>query len=343
MAGCIQIVLPGLFDLPLAEFDQGFLRERLPSLNRLLRLATRKPGATHGIDHILREALGLGSPIEGVGAGLPLAGAHALPGEERSERLLLLQAVHLRPDLHRAIILPIQKSVENLADINILINDLKDIFKVDFDLRKLADGLYLLHLRDFDAPTHNPHLLTVLGKPANPYIEQARSILRWYRLLNEMQMYLHQHEVNQRRMQHGLLPINSLWCWGAGSPPAAVAYTGAWYCNDPLLNRFAESIGLRPAALADFSRGSGRDGAVVVDLRLLEALKTDPSAALEGLLLELERELFAPAIDLARRTRLRLRLRAGHDFDFEYGPAAGLRFWRRERNLYDWRADDLAD
>ena len=50
---------------------------------------------------------------------------------------------------------------------------------------------------------HYPHILSVLGKTANPFIEQSRQILPWYKLLNEIQMFMHQHEVNQQRMQRG--------------------------------------------------------------------------------------------------------------------------------------------
>ena len=50
---------------------------------------------------------------------------------------------------------------------------------------------------------HYPHFLSVLGKPANPYILQTREHLSWYRLLNEMQMFMHQHEVNQRAWLEG--------------------------------------------------------------------------------------------------------------------------------------------
>ncbi|HNO58373.1 MAG TPA: hypothetical protein PKI28_11990, partial [Accumulibacter sp.] len=40
-------------------------------------------------------------------------------------------------------------------------------------------------------------------------------------LLNELQMVLHDHPVNQRREELAQPTINSLWLWGGGAPPAA--------------------------------------------------------------------------------------------------------------------------
>ena len=79
----------------------------------------------------------------------------------------------MRPDLHTAMFVPIQVNEINLDDISILINDLRDLFKVDCDIEEIADGIYLMELREFDAPLHYPHPLSVMGKAAIPYIEQS--------------------------------------------------------------------------------------------------------------------------------------------------------------------------
>ena len=60
-----------------------------------------------------------------------------------------------------------------------------------------------------------PHYLSVLGKKISSYLQQARVNLQWYKLLNEMQMFLHQHPHNQQRLLEGQLMFNNLWCWGS--------------------------------------------------------------------------------------------------------------------------------
>lgn len=330
MPGRIDILLPGLLHLPLHELDRERLAHGLPALNRLLRFASPRPNDRFGIDAALCPLLGIDTPG---GACLPLAQAWAGEGAAEDARLLLCRPVHLRADLQHALLVPIPESEENLKDIAILINSLSDLFKVDCDISEIADGLYLMRLREIDAPIHYPHLLSVLGKPVNPYVEQSREHLAWYRLINEMQMFLHQHSANTRRVEAGKLPINSLWCWGGGARPSPASPAPNWYCDDLLLNRFAASLGLSPSPPGDLV-GAASDGDIVaVDLRLLNALKAGAVEDLDALLQAVERELIGPALRAAEAGRRELRLWSGGAQDFCLGPKAALKFWRRPRTL----------
>ena len=334
MAGRLEIVLPGLFDLPLDELDPALLGNGLPGLNHLLRLATPLPNDAYSIDAILQRVF----EFDCAGSCLPLAQACAGEALERTDRLLLIQAVHLRADLQHAVLVPIQGSDRDRADINLLINDLSHIFHVDCDITTIADGVFLMRLKELDAPTHYPHILSVLGKSVNPWIEQSRDNLDWYRLLNEMQMFLHQHEVNRERADRGLPTINSLWCWGGGGELAASSAPLAWYCDDALLNRFAESRGLQPEPLARLGESAPPGDAAVVDLRLLELLKSVVRGDLESVLRDIDERLLRPLLALSRSRRGPLLLRAGFDFDFYLPPAAAWKFWRRPRSLADFAA-----
>ena len=336
MSGNLDLVLPGLFDLPLSELAPELLAEQLPGLNRVLRQANTTPNQAFTIDAVLQQVLDLPITLESPAPGLPLAQACASADIEKASRLLLFQAVHLQPDLHSAIIVPIQNNPDNLNEINIIINDLGDIFKVDFDIDFVADGLFLMTLNEFDAPTQYPHILSVLGKSANPYIEQSRDNLRWYKLLNEIQMFMHQHPINQQRGHAGRLPVNSLWFWGGGGLPQRYPGNLAWCCDDPTLNRFAESLGLTTLGLGELADLDASSDAVCIDLRLLELLKTGIATELDQLLLDIEARLLTPLLNIVDKNRKRLRLRAGFEFDFELSPAAGLKFWRRPRNLMTW-------
>ncbi len=336
MPNRISIVLPGLFDLPLAELEEAFVRARLPWLNRILRLADPVPNRAFDIDAMIARALGLEATG---GTCLPLAQAQLEPGVAAAAQSLLCEAVHLRPDLRSAVVVPITKNEQNLQDIDNLIRDLKDLFKVDFDMKSLPGGRYLLQLKAMTAPRHYPHVLSALGKPVSPYVEQARENLPWYRLLNEIQMFLHQHRINTARAAAGLATINSLWFWGGGPAPATANIDVRWYGDDVELERFAASLGLETRPLETFAT-TAASAAVVVDLRLLEALKSAYSGALEALLLALEQQIFAPAFSRVANDGLHLRLYAGFDCNFELGPHARLRFWRRPRCLFDWAAAD---
>jgi hypothetical protein len=338
MTRTVQIVLPGLFDLPLHELEPQLLHQNLPHLNRILRLATAKRNQAYTIDAILGNALAGHDSVQAAHAGLPIAQAFAASGATGAERLLLCQAIHLRPDMHSAVIVPIHADQKNLQDIDLIINDLKDIFKVDCDIDVIADGLFLLHLKQFEAPAYYPHILSVLGKTANPYIEQSRQNLPWYKLLNEMQMFMHQHPVNQQRSQRGLVAINSLWFWGGGHRWQAPDANLAWFCDDPLLNRFARSLGFAPQSCTEIDTIANPVDALVIDLRLLELLKTERSVPLDQLLLDIDQELLKPLLAMVHKGRTQIVLRAAYEFDFALKPSALMKFWRSQKNLSSWIA-----
>ncbi|MBT8434568.1 MAG: hypothetical protein KJN95_07905 [Gammaproteobacteria bacterium] len=331
MPARVQIVLPGLFDLPLEELEPDWLVSNLPHLNRLLRFATTRSTRSYSIDEIVKTTLGFDDP-----AGLPLAQAFALDEDQQPGHLLLAQAIHLQAGLHSAVVVPVQVNQGNLRDINNIINDLNDIFKVDCNISAVADGLFLVHLKEFAAPTHYPHILSVLGKTANPYIEQSRQNLPWYQLLNEIQMFMHQHEVNAERTSRGVLPINSLWCWGAGILPPGFNAKPAWYCDDPVLNQFARSLGIDPESCTNINRIDDSGDAILIDLRLIEFLKTGLAAELDQLLLDIDRKLLKPSLQAAAKGRRLLLLRAGYEFDFELKATARMKFWRPHKNLSSW-------
>ena len=336
MSAKVELVLPGLFDLPLGELEPGLLENELPHLNKVLRLATPRPNQAFSIDSILKTALDFDSPTQRLLPGLPIAQAFTDAEDQQPGHLLLSQAIHLQAGLHSAVIVPIPNNQDNLKDITLIINDLNDIFNVDCSITVIADGLFLVNLKGFEAPTHYPHILSVLGKTANPYIEQSRQILPWYRLLNEIQMYMHQHEVNTERLRRGLLSINSLWFWGAGSLPKAFDANLDWYCDDLVLNQFALSLRLMPKSCASVDKISDSVDSLVIDLRLMEFLKAGQAKTLDQLLLDIDTNLLKPLLLTTVKNRSHLVLRAGYETDFEMRPSARMKFWRRDKSLSYW-------
>jgi hypothetical protein len=61
------------------------------------------------------------------------------------------------------------------------------------------------------------------GHDIRNYMPTGAQQLRWRNRINEIQMLLHQSPVNAARLARHQLPINSLWFWGAGQLPAAIA------------------------------------------------------------------------------------------------------------------------
>lgn len=59
-------------------------------------------------------------------------------------------------------------------------------------------------------------LRQVAWRDAKFHMPRGADALRWQAIVNEAQMLLHDHPVNQGRAARGALAINSLWLWGGG-------------------------------------------------------------------------------------------------------------------------------
>jgi len=62
----------------------------------------------------------------------------------------------------------------------------------------------------------------VLGADLLPHFPRGENERQWRHLLNEAQVILHNHPVNERRVQRGQIAANSVWFWGAGELPDLV-------------------------------------------------------------------------------------------------------------------------
>ena len=330
MAVNVDLIIPGLFDLPVDELDPGFLNLELPALNRFLRFSRPCQNQAFDLEPMLIEAMGW----TGLQT-LPFAQAYAEQELRDSDNLLLFRAIHLKADMHNAIVVPLEENQANDQDVDIIINDLRDFFKVDCDITRLPNRLWLMHLKQCTPTQHYPHYLSVLGRKADPFIQQSKQALPWYRLMNEMQMFMHQHESNRNRFESGLLPVNSLWFWGAGKLSGLATNNIDWYCDDPLLKQFASVVNIDCAGLDNVQTTTFVRDSIIVDLSLLEALKSSGETRLQDLLSNLEERLFNPLLHLIRARRCVLRLRSGAQLDLKMTAFSAYQWWKQSKSLVD--------
>ena len=80
----------------------------------------------------------------------------------------------------------------------------------------------------------------------------------WRRRMNEAQMVLHAHPVNQAREARGELAVNSVWFWGAGEPgPVPRRRFDEVVADDPLIRALARRSGARVRDLAEGPETAG--------------------------------------------------------------------------------------
>ncbi|HET6632847.1 MAG TPA: phosphoglycerate mutase [Rhodanobacteraceae bacterium] len=119
-------------------------------------------------------------------------------------------------------------------------------------------------LPDFATPE------AVLGDSLIAHLPEGDEGRRWRALLNEAQVILHQHPVNNERRRRGKPFVNSLWFWGAGGngtlPPWLKCVAAQAYGDAPLLQALAAQAGVpvQPSAAFDPTATPGED--VLLDL-----------------------------------------------------------------------------
>jgi hypothetical protein len=107
----------------------------------------------------------------------------------------------------------------------------------------------------------------VLGDNLEPHLPAGDAGRRWRRLLNEAQVILHNHPLNEQRIAQGKPPVNSLWFFGGGVLPDFVRIEGRIFGDEILLRGLSEFAKQPVLALPSRYAAAMRDTPTLVDLR----------------------------------------------------------------------------
>jgi len=194
---------------------------------------------------------------------------------------------------------------------------------------------WYLHLETALAYSAQP-LSAAAGRTLElPESGDASQVKRW---LNEIQMFLHAHPVNQAREAQGLPMVNSLWLWGNHQAPATSSgeFSGIW-SDQPLAIGLGRVSGVpqHPAAidLGNVLAHAAPDSRhlILLDSLLTPALYED-SAAWRDALLQLEEHWFAPLLRQPQALSLIAPTRYGC-LHWHFQPRDRYKFWRRPQSL----------
>lgn len=152
------------------------------------------------------------------------------------------------------------------------------------------------------------------------------------RLMNEIQMVLHDHPVNRARAAAGLPEINSVWAWGWGAeaPVPVPTWPGVCFADHPYaLGLAGLAGGRRIAGSAPAPADGWPDRGLKVCDAPWRALQAGDEALARRELERFDRAWGRPLLAALRRRRLRhLRLIVG-GIAFDLRPADAWAFWRR--------------
>ena len=243
--------------------------------------------------------------------------------------------VHLRADRDRVLLFAGNDLRLSAEDANSLTRDFNQLYNDIQISLSFAQDHWVLSVEEAPGPDL-PALASVAGRYLDAVMPTDAASQKWRQLLNEIQMFLYDHPVNQKRAAAGELSVNGFWFWGGGmQQPLALAAGGRLIGNDPIARGIAELAKLPIESLDQLERTQSYDYSVVVwDIAEQALLGGDASAWLQALAQFNER--FGPLVERALADRsLAMTLDTGA---CRYTPDRRWfhRLLSRDKALVDW-------
>ncbi|MDA8257371.1 MAG: hypothetical protein M0Z99_17380 [Betaproteobacteria bacterium] len=320
----LTLIVPGLiwtrqaladlsYDLPLPAFTT------LLGRGALRRLPPQDTAA------ILAASTGLAAPLPA--AALRRLALREHPGDAD---WLCLDPVRLRFDQRSLLVDDPRQLQLSEAEAAALAAALAPTFAALGELEVISPGAWNLRLK-ITAPAFQD-LSQATGRSASP-LPSHPDYAPWRHALNEAQIILHAHPVNQARQASGRPLVNSLWPWGGGRlPQSAGSPHGMLWSSDPVAHGIARLLGIDAAPPPAGFAGSSAAAPLAMINALEHPARSGDALAWCEQLARFEADWLAPARDALQAGRLdALRLLAP-------GELGSAELLVRRRNLWKfWR------
>jgi len=290
-------VIPGLFHV--SPIDLEFISDdKYPNLSKFFKSSKRVNTNKQHLDDVLCEQLNYSSDIAPI--------SHHFNSKKN---VLIATPIRLKADINSTWIQP-ALSAQNMTKI---IHDMVDFFAQDLSIIDQCGDHFVIHFKNVQVVNNLPNYLTVLGKTIDSYQQSIRENLEWFKLLNEIQMYLHGHELN--KIDSGQQILNSLWFWG-GDSTQSLTHKKQVRCDDALLQ------------LALSQEDAQCEDKLLIKTDLLKYLKLNSALELDAFFYQLEQEF--KGISLKKIT---IDTADGHSLVFDYWSK--IKFWQQRLSLLD--------
>ena len=326
-----ELLVPGLF--------AGQEAAELPAVELLLARARAASSERCVMQGWLYDGFGLAEAEHPAGA-LTLLGAGGEPGGACWSRA---DPVHMRVMRDRLILVPGHALGVKREEAAALCEALNAHFAGAMTVQPVDPLRWCARLGE-DAAFAADCPLDAAGRDVDLALPAGRGAP--HRLLNEAQMLLHGHAVNEAREARGEPAINSVWLWGSGrAPRAAAARWRSVSTDEPLALGLARLAGARargvPASAAPWLENSPEEGRHLVVLdRLRAPLALGETAEYQEALATLERDWFSPLLAALRAGRIGMLSIHVPDAPecraYEAIRGDLRRFWRRPRRLHQY-------
>lgn len=257
----MHLIVPYLF--PSAKFLQAVLQDlRLPALETLVARGRRHTQTPQGIEGALCRAWGIEKQTDWPWAAMSLV---AEGGSADQGYWLRADPVHIRIQSDKLILLGNELLNISPSEAATLSADLNAHFGDEFKLRPLQPGRWYWNFNR-DPEIETTPLSLAAGRHIDPLLPNGKDALKWRALLNEIQMLLFSHPINQEREARGLPSINSIWLWGGGRASEPASFNNRFYCADIHIISVAKHLGIQTQAWSGKLGEIDADGLALVSL-----------------------------------------------------------------------------
>ncbi len=271
----------------------------------------------------LTHILGIPFPEEGL-AALRMWGQ---TGDRPTVWLAAADPVYLEPRLDHLCLHSLRRRGVPSTELRQLFDHLQSTLSEDSDFGFARLGSYGYVRADHGIATAQPSAYAIHGERPDVHLPAGDGADEYRRLISEVEMALHEHDVNNERAKNGLPPVNSLWIWGGGHAPARSDLgLPSLFSDDPLLIGYWESttsISYQWPADIEACLQESANGFVAVAPDLI-----DDIPFLEHCVSVLVRAL-------GRGVLSRVTLLSRDGLRADLGRRDSLRFWRRDTSLLD--------
>lgn len=321
--------VPALFSELVGMSGEDMDPTAWPATRSLLTRAAVTPSPHESIEHAVIAAF---TPSPGdVPAAIPAAGLTASfdAVAEPSRAIMRADPVYLRADPNQILLfnnVEIMPSAEEADELLAVLN-------AGFDEVRFFRGRDPARwYTDLNTPARTSSPFAANGRSVSRFLPVGDGARTLQQFMNDAQMLLHEHPVNNARERRGLPPINAIWLWGAGSVPERLggpAFVGG---NDALTAALALHAGCdwRPDTSANDAINAcaaGASGLVVIGAPTGAAGPTADTDAVTAF----EQQWSVPLLRALRQRALR-QLTIVTDRDvYTTTPIDRLKFWRTAR------------
>jgi hypothetical protein len=273
--------------------------------------------------HRLTDELGLPYPGEGL-AALRMWGQ---TGDRPTTWIAAADPIYLEPRLDHLCLHALRGVGIPASDLRPLFDHLQETLAGDrrFGFARLGSNGYLRPSEPISTAAVPSYVVD--QREPGEFLPTGERTVTHRNILSEIEMALHEHEVNLRRIEEGRQPVNSLWLWGGGVAPEKVTRPQPpLFADDPLLAGYWESA----TALGELWPGSF---AACAEASVHGFVAVTPESDQRSRTLIAYLEELRGLLRSGRVSRLILLFRDGLRADVRRSQT--LRFWRRDSELLD--------